>query len=114
MIQGGKIAPRPPMPFFLDMPNHQPTIAPIPTSSTSQPLALTPQSSTSSSELGELKALMQDIGQNFQFQDKKLEDSFSVIQKVSNKVETLERQQAQVNKAPQLQYQAPMTSRPPN
>ena len=35
LIQGGKLALRPPMPFFLDIPNHQPTIAPIPTTPTS-------------------------------------------------------------------------------
>ena len=34
-IQGGKSAPRPPIPFFLDIPNHQPTMAPIPTTFTS-------------------------------------------------------------------------------
>ena len=43
LIQGGKLAPRPPMPFFPNIPNHQPTIAPIPTNSTSQPLSLAPQ-----------------------------------------------------------------------
>lgn len=91
LIQGSKLAPRPPMPFFPNMPNQQPTIAPILTSSTSKPISLVPQASTSSSDLGELKALMQDIGKKLQIQDKKLEDSFSLIQKVRKKVVTLER-----------------------
>ena len=30
LIQSGKLTPRPPMPFFPNMPTHQPTIAPIP------------------------------------------------------------------------------------
>ena len=42
LIPGGKLALRPPMPFFLEIPNHRPLIAPIPTTSTSQPLAMAP------------------------------------------------------------------------
>ncbi len=95
------------------MSNHQ-VVAPIPTSSTSPPLTLAPQGSTSSSELGELKVLMQDIGKKLQIQNKKLEDSFSMIQKVSNKVVTLERQQTQGNKPPQPRNQTPLNDRPPN
>ena len=48
LIQGGKLAPRPPMPFFPDVPNHQPTTTPLPTTSTSQSLTPIPQASTSS------------------------------------------------------------------
>ncbi len=43
LIQGGKLAPRPPMPFFPDVPNHQPVMAPLPTTSTSQALTLVPK-----------------------------------------------------------------------
>ena len=46
LIQGVKLAPRPPIPYFLDMPTHQPMVAPIPTTSTSQPLAIAPMAST--------------------------------------------------------------------
>ena len=34
LIQGGKLAPRPPMPFFPNVPSHQPTMAHVPTMST--------------------------------------------------------------------------------
>ena len=34
LIQGGKLAPRPPIPFFIDIANHRPLVAPIPTTST--------------------------------------------------------------------------------
>ena len=61
LIQGGKLAPRPPMPLFLEIPNHRPLVATIPTTSTSQPLAITPVASTSSSEFGELRDIMQDL-----------------------------------------------------
>ena len=40
---------------------------------------------------------MQNINKKLQGQEKKLEDSFLVIQKMSNKVVTLERKQAQNN-----------------
>ena len=69
IIQGGKVAPRPPMPFFPDIPNHQPKIAPIPTPSTLQPLALSPQASTSSNGMDEIKEMMQSMMQNL---DKRL------------------------------------------
>ena len=58
LIQGGKLAPRPPMPFFPDVPNHQPAMAPLPTTSTSQSLALVPQASTSSNGIDEIKEMM--------------------------------------------------------
>lgn len=99
LIQGGNLAPKPPMPFFPDMPTHQPIVAPIPTTSTSQPLAITPIASTSSNELGELKdvmqALMQNIDKKLQDQEKKIEENLSMVQKISNKVVTFERKQAQ-------------------
>ena len=106
------------MPFFFDIPNHQPTIALIPTTSTSQSLALSPHVSTSLNGMDEIKEMMQsmmlNIDKRLQGWEKKLEDSFSMIQKVSNKVVTLERHQAQGNKAPQLQYQTLNNGRPPN
>ena len=55
LIQGGKLAPRPPMTFFPDIPDHQPAMALIPTPSTSHPLALSPQASTSSNAMDEIK-----------------------------------------------------------
>ena len=58
LIQGGNLSPRPPMPFFPNIPNHQPTIAPIPTLSTSQPLSLAPQDSTYSNGIDEIKEMM--------------------------------------------------------
>ena len=58
LIQGGKLAPRPPMPFFPDIPNHQPTMTPIPTISTSQPLSLVPEASTSLNGMDEIKEMM--------------------------------------------------------
>ena len=61
LIQGGKIAPRPPMPLFPEIKNHQPSIAPIPTTSSSQPLAATSSSSTSTSELSTLESMMQTL-----------------------------------------------------
>ena len=57
---------------------------------------------------------MQNIDKKLQGQENKLEDSFSVIQKMSNKVVTLERQQAEKNKPPLLQYEGPIHNRPPN
>lgn len=56
--------------------------------------------------------MMLNIDKRLQGREKKLEDSFSVMQKVSNKVVTLERQQAQGNKAHQLQYQTPNNGSP--
>ena len=38
LIQGRKLAPRPLMPFFPNVPNHQPEMAPLPTTSKSHPL----------------------------------------------------------------------------
>ena len=61
LIQGGKLAPRPPMPFFPNVPNHQPTMAPLPTISTSQSLSLVPQASTSSNGIDEIKKMMHSI-----------------------------------------------------
>ena len=58
LIQGGKLAPRPPMPFFPNVPNHQPAMAPLPTTSTSQSLAPVPQASTSSDGIDEIKEMM--------------------------------------------------------
>ena len=115
LIQGGKLAPRPPMPFFPDIPNHQTTVAPIPTTSTSQALTPVSQTSTSSHGLDEIKELIQGLVLNtdkrektldkrLKDQERKLEDSVSMMQKMSNKVVALERHQAQVGKPPQLQY----------
>ena len=61
LIQGGKLAPRPPMPFFLDVPNHQPAMAPLPTTSTSKSPTLVPQASTSSNGIDEIKEMMQSM-----------------------------------------------------
>lgn len=113
------------MPFFPDVPNHQLVMAPLPTTSTSQALTLVPQASTYSSGFDELKEMVQGLVLNIdkreksldkrlQNQEKKLEDSFSMIQKMSNKVVALERRQAQGGKPPQLQYQVPSSGRPPN
>lgn len=57
---------------------------------------------------------MQNVDKKLQGWEKKLEDSCSVIWKMSNKAVTLERKQAQRNKPPQLQYQGPIHNRPPN
>ena len=78
LIYGGKIAPRPPMPLFLEIPNHQPSITPIPTTSSSQPLAATSSSSTSTSELSTLESMMQTLMQGL---DKKLQEKSSKIKK---------------------------------
>ena len=51
--------------------------------------------------------MMLNIDKILQGQEKKLEDSFFVMQKVRNKMATLERKQSQGNKAPQLQSQTP-------
>ena len=58
LMQGAKLAPRPSIPFFLDMPNHQPIVAPVPTTSTSQPLAIVSLASTSSNGIDEIKYMM--------------------------------------------------------
>lgn len=58
LIQAGKIAPRPPMPLFPEAPSQQLTLAPIPMASAGQ--SSTP--STSSNELHEVKALLQNFG----------------------------------------------------
>ena len=88
LIQVGKLAPRPPMPFFPDVPNHQPAMAPLPTTSTSQFLTPAPQDATYSNGIDEIKEMMQSMMQNFsvidkrlQGQERKLEDSFFVIDK---------------------------------
>ena len=89
LIQRGKLTPRPPIPFFPNIPNHQLAMAPIPTTSTSQPLALAPQASTSLNGMDEIKEMMHSMIMNIdkilQGQEKKLEDSFSIMQKVSKK-----------------------------
>ena len=72
LIQGGKLSPRPPMPFFPDVPNHQSKMAPIPINSTSQSLSLVPQASTSSNGIDEIKEMMQSMMQNFSIIDKRL------------------------------------------
>ena len=61
-----------------------------------------------------MQSMMLNIDKRLQGQEKKLEDSFSVMQKVSNMVVTLERQQAQGNKAHPLQYKTLINGRPPN
>ena len=87
------------MPFFLDMPTHQPIAAPIPTTSTCQPLAIAPIASTSLSGIHKIKAMMQNIHKNLQDQssnlEKKLEDNFLVVQEMRKNMVTLERKQAQ-------------------
>ena len=50
LIQGGKLAPRHPTPFFPKILDHKPPVALIPTTSTNQPLAITPVASTSSNK----------------------------------------------------------------
>ena len=80
---------RPPMPFFLDIPNHRSPIDPIPTKSTYQPLAITPIASTSSNEVDKIEAMvqvmMQKIDKNMQDQssnlEKRLQDQVSKIGK---------------------------------
>ena len=71
------------MPFFPDVPNHQLAMAPLPTTSTSQSLALVPQASTLSNGMGGIKEMMQsmmlNIDKRLQGQEKKLEDSFFVM-----------------------------------
>jgi hypothetical protein len=95
LIQGGKLSPRPPIPFFSDVPNHQLAMDPLPTTSTSQSLTLVPQASTSSNGIDEIKEMIRglvlNIDKRFQDQGKELKDNFSMIQKVSNKMVTLER-----------------------
>lgn len=78
LIQGGKIAPRLPMPLFLEILNHQSSIAPIPTASSSQPLAITSSPSTSTSEMSTLESMMQTLMQGL---DKKLQEQISKIKK---------------------------------
>ena len=58
LIQGGKLAPSPPIPFFPDVLNHQPAMDPIHTTSTSQSLSLFPQASTYSNGIDEIKETM--------------------------------------------------------
>ena len=85
LIQGGKSAPRPPIPFFPNFLNHQPSMAPIHITSTSQSLSLVLQASTSSNGIDEVKEMMQSMMLNtnkiLQSQEKKLEDSFFVMQR---------------------------------
>lgn len=78
LIQGGKIAPRPQMPLFPEMPNHQPTIAPIPIASSNQLLVLPSPPSTSTSEMSSLESMMQTLMQGL---DKKLQEQNSEIKK---------------------------------
>ena len=58
LIQGGKLAPRPPIPLFLYIPTSHPTIAPIPTTSTRKPSVVSPIDSTSSSGMDKIEAMM--------------------------------------------------------
>ena len=73
LIQGGKLAPRPPMPFFPNVPNHQPTISPLPMTSTSQALTPVPQASTSSNGLDEIKEMIQGLVLNTNKREKSLD-----------------------------------------
>jgi hypothetical protein len=73
LIQGGKIAPRPPMPFFPDVPNHQLEMAHLPITSTSQSLTPVPQASTSSNGMDEIKEMMQSLMQNIDKREKTLD-----------------------------------------
>jgi hypothetical protein len=61
LIQAGKLAPRPPMPLFPEIPTQVPTVAPIPTTSTSQPLVVAPVASTLANETDKLETLMQNM-----------------------------------------------------
>ena len=73
LIQGGKSAPRPPMPFFPDVQNHQPAMAPPPMTSTSQALTPVPQASTSSNGLDEIKEMIQGLVLNKDKREKTLD-----------------------------------------
>ena len=61
-----------------------------------------------------MQSMMKKIDKMLQGQEKKLEDGLLVMQKVGKKVVTLERQHAQGNKAPQIQYQNKIHGSPPN
>ena len=63
LIQGRRLAPRPPMPLFPNLPSQQPIVAPSPEFSSSQPL-FSLKASTSSSKYGELKSMMQAVMKN--------------------------------------------------
>jgi hypothetical protein len=67
------LAPRPPIPFFPDVPNHQSPIAPLPTTSTSQSLTPVPQASTSSNGLDEIKEMIQGLVLNTDKREKTLD-----------------------------------------
>lgn len=69
LIQCGQLATRPSMPLFPNIPNHQPSVAPIPTTSCNLPLVSVPSTSTSSNEMGKLDSMMQTMMLNM---DKKL------------------------------------------
>ena len=73
------------MPFFLDMPIYQPMVAPIPTISTSQPLAIAPISSTSSNGMDKIKLMIHSMMQNM---DKINDHSFDMDKesRIKNKV----------------------------
>lgn len=85
LIQGGKLAPNPPMPFCPNIPNHQPILAPVPITSTSQSLVVVPIASTSSNGVDKIEAmmekLMQNIDKKLHDQEKKMEDNSAVMQK---------------------------------
>lgn len=52
------------MPFILDMPNHQPTVVPIPTTSTIQPLTIALIASTSSNGVDNIEEMMKMMMHN--------------------------------------------------
>lgn len=131
LIQGGKIAPRPPMPLFPEIQNHQPSIAPIPTASSSQPLAAISLPSTSASEMSSLENMMQtllqgldkklqeqssEIKKNLQEQGSELkgqiQDQSIVVLKMGNELTNLKKQQAQARLPPPQSYNPP-SFRPP-
>ena len=58
LIQGGRLAPRPPMPLFPDVLAQKPIVASIHTFSTSQLLVVVPIASTSSNEFDKIEAMM--------------------------------------------------------
>lgn len=103
LIQASKLAPRPPMPLFPEMPTQVPTVAPIPIASTSQPLVVAlVVASTSANETDKLETLMQNmmLGLEKKIQDqsseikKILQDQSSVVKQMGNELVTLKRKQA--------------------
>lgn len=90
------------MPLFLEIPTQFPSIAPICTTPRSQPLVVTPISSTSDNEIDKMEAMMQEmmLGLEKKLQDqsseikKSVQDRSSVINKIGNELVTLKRKQA--------------------